>query len=140
MSVNGKSVHVNREYDPEYRLKDFIFHLLYRWRSILLVVLLCAAVIGGLKAFSANAAHQAGNKTKDELRYEQDVEAYRKEVANAQKKLKKNRDVLNERLAYREDSLLMQLDPGNVWVAEKKYLVSDAAEKRRMWWRSIPAR
>ena len=129
MSVNGKSVHVNREYDPEYRLKDFIFHLLYRWRSILLAVLLCAAVIGGLKAISANAAHQAGNKTKDELRYEQDMEAYRKEVANAQKKLKKNRDVLNERLAYREGSLLMQLDPGNVWIAEKKYLVSDAAEK-----------
>lgn len=129
MSVNGKSVHVNREYDPEFRLKDFFFHLLYRWRSILLVVLLCAAVVGGLKAFNVNAAHQAGNKTKDELRYEQDMEAYRKEVANAQKKLKKNLDVLNERLAYRKDSLLMQLDPGNVWIAEKKYLVTGAAEK-----------
>ena len=62
MSVNGKSVHVNREYEPEFRLKDFFFHLLYRWRSILLVVLLCAAVIGGLKGLSANAAYQAGKQ------------------------------------------------------------------------------
>ena len=124
MSVNGKSVHLNREYEPEFRMKDVFFHLLYRWRSILLVMLLCAAVIGGLKAFSTNAAHQAGEKTKDELRYEQDLEDYRKNVSEAQKKLEKNRKVLDERLAYREGSLLMQLDPENVWTAERVYLVS----------------
>ena len=128
MSVNGKSVHLNREYEPEFRMKDVFFHLLYRWRSILLVMLLCAAVIGGLKAFSMNAAHQAGEKTKDELRYEQDLEDYRKNVSEAQKKLEKNRKVLEERLAYREGSLLMQLDPENVWTAERVYLVSGTEE------------
>ncbi len=126
MNVNSKSVHLNREYEPEYRLKDVFFHLLYRWRSILLVMLLCAAVIGGWKAFSMNVARQTGDKTKDELRYEQDLEDYRKNVSEAQKKLEKNRNVLDERLAYREESLLMQLDPENVWTAERIYLVSGA--------------
>ena len=78
MSENCKSVHLNRDYDPEYRLKDVLFHLLYRWRSILLVTLLCAVVFGGLQALSTNAARRAGNKTKDELRYEQDMAAYQK--------------------------------------------------------------
>ena len=128
MSVNSKSVHLNREYDAEYRLKDVFFHVLYRWRSILLVMVLCAAVIGGWQAFSVNAAHQAGNKTKDELRYEQEMEAYQQNVADAQKKLEKNRDVLEERLAYRDGSLLMQLDPENAWAAERVYLVSGTEE------------
>ena len=126
MSENCKSVHLNRDYDPEYRLKDVLFHLLYRWRSILLVTLLCAAVFSGLQALSTNAARRAGNKTKDELRYEQDMAAYQKAVTNAQNKLDNNRSVLEERLAYREGSLLMNLDPENVWAAERIYLVSGA--------------
>ena len=125
MSVNCKSVHLNRDYDPEYRLKDVFFHLLYRWRSILLVTLLCAAVFGAWQAFSVNAVHHAGNKTKDELRYEQDMETYEKEVANAQKKLTQYQKLLDEQTADQDESLLMQLDPGDVWIAEKKYLAAD---------------
>ena len=68
MEINGNSVHLNREYDPEIRVRDVLFHLLYRWRSILLVMILCAAVLGGWQYFRVNAAHRAGNLTKDEFR------------------------------------------------------------------------
>lgn len=128
METNCKSVHLNKEYDSEYRMKDVFFHMLYRWRSILLVTLLCAAVIGSWQAFSVNAVHQAGDRTKDELRYEQDMEVYQKDVENTRAKLNEYRDLLEERTAYRKGSLLMQLDPEKVWMAEKKYLAADLTQ------------
>ena len=128
METNRRSERLNREYDPEIRLKDVFFSLLYRWRSILLVAVLCAAVLGAWQAFSVNAVHQAGNRTNDEQRYDRDVAQYRKELTAANKKLNRYQRVLNERLAYQEDSLLMQLDPENVWAAERKYLASGTEE------------
>ena len=124
METNCKSVYVNREYDPEFRLKDFFFHLLYRWRSILLVALACAAVFGVWQYISVDAAHRAGNKTKEEQRYEQNLATYQATVASEKEKLENWQALLNERLAYQDNSLLMQLDTENVWTAEKKYLVT----------------
>ena len=124
MNTNGKSVHLNREYDPEIRVRDVLFHLLYRWRSILLAMLVCALVLGGWQYLRVSRIHSAGEQTKDELRYERDLKSYEDTLKKAQKNVKNTKKQLKERYAYRDDSLLMQLDPDNTWAAEKKYIVS----------------
>ena len=128
MSTGNNSVHMNQEYNPEVRIRDLLFHLLYRWRSILLAALICGIVFGAWQYFSVNAAHKAGNRTKDEQRYEQDLASYQATVSEEKAKLEQWQALLDERLAYRDNSLLMQLDPENVWAAEKKYTVSGAGE------------
>ena len=124
MSEGNNTVHLNQEYTPEVRIRDLVFHLLYRWRSILLAALACAVVCGVWQYFSVDAAHKAGNKTKDEQRYEQNLATYQATVADEKGKLEKWQGLLNERLAYQDNSLLMQLDPENTWTAERKYLVT----------------
>ena len=119
----NNAVHLNREYNPEVRIRDLLFHLLYRWRSILLAVLACGIVFGAWQYFSVDAVHKAGNRTKDEQRYEQNLASYQATVADESEKLEQWRALLNERLERQDKSLLMQLDPENVWAAEKKYLV-----------------
>lgn len=126
--MENNAVHLNQEYNPEVRIRDLLFHLLYRWRSILLAALICGIVFGAWQYFSVNAAHKAGNRTKDEQRYEQDLASYQATVSEEKAKLEQWQALLDERLAYRDNSLLMQLDPENVWAAEKKYTVSGAGE------------
>ena len=128
MEIKGNSVHLNREYDPEIRVRDVLFHLLYRWRSILLVMILCAAVLGGWQYFRVSTAHRAGNLTKDEQRYERDLAYYRNTLENSQRSLEEWEQRLRERYAVRDNSLLMKLSPENTWAAEKKFLVSGAGE------------
>lgn len=124
MSDGNNSVHLNQEYTPEVRIRDLVFHLLYRWRSILLAALVCGIVFGTWQYFSVDAAHKAGNKTRDEQRYEQNLVDYQRNLTEAQEKLQSWQDRLDERTAYLNNSLLMQLDPANVWIAEKKYLIT----------------
>lgn len=128
MSAGNNAVHLNQEYNPEVRIRDLLFHLLYRLRSILLVALACGVVFGAWQYISVNKTHKAGNKTKDEQRYEQNLASYQATVAADKEKLEQWQALLNERLAYQDNSLLMQLDPENVWAAEKKYLISGAGE------------
>ena len=123
MSAKGNTVQLNREYTPEVRIRDLVFHILYRWRSILLVTLLCALALGAARYFSVKAARDAGNMTRDELRYEQELADYGTDLANAQEKVETWRTLYTERVTYRDGSLLMQLDPDNAYAAERKYLV-----------------
>ena len=118
----------NRNAGQEIRLKDLGLHFLKRWKSLLLAALLLAAALGGWQAVKVAAAHRDGGQTKDEARYAHDLALYQELTANAEQNVRDRRAQLNARTGYREHSILMNLDPENVWTAEKKYLVSAAGE------------
>ena len=128
MEIKGNSGHLNKQYEPEIRVRNVFFHLLYRWRSILLAMILCAAVLGGWQYLRVNAAHRAGNLTKDEQRYERDLAYYQNTLENSQRSLEEWEQKLREQYAVRDHSLLMKLSPENTWAAEKKYLVTGAGD------------
>lgn len=118
----------NKDYPEEIRLKDLRAHFLRRWKSILLIAVLLAGILGGWQAVRVGNARRDGGKTKAELRYEQDLALYQETTANAEKALADRRSQLEERTAYRDHSLLMNLDPENVWTAERKYLAGGLEE------------
>ena len=118
----------NRNGAEEIRLKDLGIHFLRRWKSMLLAAVLLAAALGGWQAVKVSAAHRDGGKTKEETRYEQELAFYEESMANGEKNVAKRRRNLDRKTAYGENSLLMNLDPENVWAAEKKYLVTGAEE------------
>lgn len=117
-------VGVNTTENQEIRLKDLWVYFLRRWKSILLVTVLLGAALGGWQYFSVKKVHDAGGLTKEEARYEQELAVYRSDLETAQGNADLIMAALDERMAYRNNSLLMNLDPENVWAAEKKYLVS----------------
>ena len=126
MTNNGSTVHVNKDYDPEIRLRDLRFHFLYRWRSILLVMVLCAAVLGAWQYVKVDRIHSAGELTRDEQRDAAERAEFETDLKNNRENVASLRQVVEERLAYRDNSLLMQLDPDTAWTAERTYLVTGA--------------
>lgn len=112
------------EHNSEIRMKDLISYFARRWKSVLAVTVICTALLGGWQYFSVKKAHDAGELTKEEARYESELAAYQTNLQNAQQEADFFSGVLADRAAYRDSSLLMNLDPENMWVAEKKYLLS----------------
>ena len=116
------------ERNSEIRWKDLFAHFLRRWKSILAVTVLCALILGGWQYFSVKKVHDAGEKTKEEARYEEELATYQTNIKNAQDDVEGCIVVWKNRTAYRDHSLLMNLDPENAWAAEKKYVISDVSE------------
>ena len=110
----------------EIRMKDLFSHFLRRWKSILAVIVLCALTLGGWQFYTVKKAHDAGAQTKEEARYTQELADYQEKLKNAQENVAESTAICEDYKAYRRDSVLMNLDPNNVWIGEKKYRVSGA--------------
>lgn len=116
------------EHDTEIRINHLFSHFLRRWKSILVVTVICAAVLGGWQYFSIKKTHDAGAQTKEEARYAQELADFQEKLKNAQENVEESTAICEDHKAYRQNSILMNLDPNNVWIAEKKYRVSGAEE------------
>lgn len=123
------------EHDTEIRINHLFSHFLRRWKSILVVTVICAAVLGGWQYFSIKKTHDAGAQTKEEARYAQELADFQEKLKNAQENVEESTAICEDHKAYRQNSILMNLDPNNVWIAEKN--TGSAARKsplRRIFW------
>ena len=114
--------------EQEIRWKDLGTHFLKRWKSILVVTVLCTVALGGWQYLGVKKAHDAGNQTKEEARYAKELADYQEKLKNAQENVEASIALCENHKVYRRDSILMNLDPNNVWIGEKKYRVSGAEE------------
>lgn len=115
------------EQNADIRMKDLVAHFLRRWKSILAVTVLCALILGGWQYFSVKKIHDAGEMTREEARYEDELATYQVNLKNAQDDVEGCTNLWKSRAAYRDNSLLMNLDPENLWIGEKKYLITDVS-------------
>ncbi len=114
---------VNKNQVVEINLKDLFFHLLYRWRSILLAALIGAIVLGAYQHFSVQKTHSEGKLTKDERAYQLDIQNYQENLEGSRTKITVLSKALAGQRAYQAESVYIRLDAQNVWTATGKYLV-----------------
>ena len=114
---------INREYEPEINLKDLFFHVLYRWRSILLFALIGAVALGAYQYFSVKATHDAGKLTKDEREFRLELQNYRENLEQTRTRISTLTARLEGQRKYRAKSIYINLDAQNVWTAQNKFLV-----------------
>ena len=125
MSENGRKVHLNKEYINEVQLKDLLYHFVYRWKSILLVILVCAAALGGFQYLREKKQASTQGQTKEEIVYEQNLATYQSSLATAQDTTERIRQLYEEKKTYLDASLLAPLDANDVCVAERRYIVTN---------------
>ena len=111
-----------KEYVREISIRDLFFHILYRWRSIVIAALVGALILGGYayisnrsRAKNTSSAAATGEVSSLQANYEASNKLY-------QSLLEDNRD-------YRENSIVMKINPYKVWKATTVYaVVMDDAE------------
>ena len=107
---------VNKNYEAELNLKDLLFHILYKWRIILLVGLAMAAFFG-YKEYKKDL-------TAATAQYESEVAANQEAIARAEKDIAAYSELIQDKTNYRDTSILMKMDPMNIYTAEKKYYLN----------------
>lgn len=129
----------NEAYEPTIDLKDLLFHLLYRWRSILLGGIVLCLLLGGYRAVKNLTAPAVETKTQEE--YDKEMAEYQLALEKYeldQKVYQQNIDTYEKWLAqqnlYMEKSVLMHIDPYNKPIASVVFFVKlDDSE-----WDKIP--
>ena len=114
---------INRNYELEIDLRDLFFHLLYRWRSLLVAALIGAILVGSYQYISIEQTHRAGKKTKAEKQYEIDLQEFRDSLRNARNSVKTYNNLIKEKNDYLDESVYMSLDAQNEWYAYKRYII-----------------
>lgn len=110
----------NPNYDIEINLSDLFYHLLARWRSIIIIALLGAVALCGYRFYKTRDT-EANREAYDEQmeKYQHDVEAYERYDAMVETYTAQ----LDELTEYQEKSTRMKIDPRNEWVARCDYFV-----------------
>ena len=115
---------LNEYNEREIDLKDLFFHVLYRWRSIIIIALVGALLACAWQFFSIARVHMAGELTKEEKKYEIDQKNYEITLAALEDSVESYQKVIENQTAYLNNSLLLKLDPKDSLSAVKKYSVT----------------
>ena len=107
---------LNKYYETELNVRDLFFHVLYQWRILLLVGLVAAAFFG----------HREYKKdlTSAMAQYEANVASNQEAIARAEKDIAAYEELIEDTTNYRDTSVLMKMDPKNIWTAEKIYFLN----------------
>lgn len=102
---------LNKDYEPEINFRDVFFHVLYRWRSILLITLISAVLLGGYQLITINKSAPSSTEelATEELEKKRLVDEKAKQVEELE--------------TYLNESVYIQLSSYGVWTASSKYIV-----------------
>lgn len=114
---------INKNFEQEIDLKDLFFDLVYHWRSILVAALIGAVLLGVFQYIKIEATHRAGEQTAEEKQYEIDLQDYKDSVKNTRLNIKTYNQLMKEKNDYLDQSVYMQLDSQNEWVAYKRFFI-----------------
>ena len=120
----------NQTYEQEVDLKDLILAILRRWRSIIVVGILMAVVMGGYAAVSGSRAGE-GESEDGQQTYEDALALYESEKTGLEMEIENLEMTLEGLSAYQENSLLMKISPYNKPVASAEVYI-DAADSQVM--------
>ena len=115
---------MNKNYEAELNLKDLLFHILYKWRIVLLIGFIVAGIFGFREYWGFEKYHRNGELSPVEIQYEADVKANNQAIERAKLDAAGYEDIIQSLARYRDTSVIMNLDPTDVWTAEKTYYLN----------------
>ena len=120
---------INKNYEVELNLKDLLYHILYKWWLVLLIGLIVAGSFGYKEYWSFEKYHRNGELAPVEVQYEADIAANQKALEQAEKALSEFEAITYASKGMHEVSILLGIDPTNIWTAEKKYYLDIKKEQ-----------
>ena len=99
-------------YEQEIDLKDLCFYFLYRWRSIMLVAVILAVLVGGVKVARELVSRQDAELVQEQREdYEEQVVLYERNLASYERNIESFSKNVEDQQIYVENSVLMHIDP-----------------------------
>lgn len=122
-------MNVNNTYEQEIDLKDLLFAVLYRWRLILVIAVLFAVLLGGYRlvtTYRAQTNPQVLAEAQDA--YQKALEIYENDAAIIDSDMQTLMSDVEEQMDYMDHSVLMNMNPYNVWEAKTAFFVRPEIE------------
>ena len=105
----------NNGYGQEIDLKDLMFAILRKWRTVLAVAVILAVVLGGGKAFlSFRASRDVEAQAEAKDAYERELDSYTTAKESGEREIENISDDIEAQQTYMDESVLMNMSPYDV--------------------------
>lgn len=115
----------NSTYEQEIDLKDLMFAVLYKWKLIIATAVIMAVALGGYKmvgSWKSTTDSVAAAAAQEKYNLEQ--EAYEEALATYERSIENINAAIAEYGEYQESSVLMQMNPYDVWEGRADLYIS----------------
>lgn len=124
----------NENYEQEIDLKDLLFHILYKWRTILVAGIVLGVLLSGYKISRDTFAPSKEEKPKKIREYELDLAEYNLNKNTYEQNIQDYEALLQHQEEYLEKSVLMQINPYEKPMASATFFVEMDEEE----WQKLP--
>lgn len=116
-----------KNYEQEIDLKDLMFAVLRKWRPIILIAIVFALLLGGLK--TVKGIQQLGDEEfvkKNQETYQANLDQYESTKTRLEREVKNLQDNIDSQQTYKEESILMNINPYDEYVSSTTlYIATD---------------
>lgn len=112
----------------EVNLIDVMFYILYRWKRVIIVALILAVLMGGLKVVSTRNSNAAIDNTKVNEEYDKALASYEEQVAVIQDSIETTEAAIVRQEKYNQESILMKLDANEFYEGALNVYITSETE------------
>ena len=123
-----QSVNIQDDDESEISLLDLLYHILRRWRSILLIAVLFCVLLGGFKLVKGIRTLGSADLKEEQKNYESQLEGYTISKENLENQINELTDAIQDKEDYYDHSVLMKLDSKKFYKGTVTFVVTDASE------------
>lgn len=114
--------------ESEISLLDLLYHILRRWRSILLFAVLFCVLLGGFKLVKGIRTLGSADLKEEQKNYENQLQGYTISKEHLENQIQELTDAIQDKEDYYDHSVLMKLDPKQAYKGTVTFVVTDAGE------------
>ena len=123
-----QSVNFQDDDESEISLLDLLYHILRRWRSILLFAVLFCVLLGGVKLVKGILTLGSADAKEEQKNYESQLEGYTISKEHLGDQVEELTEAIQDKEDYYDHSVLMKLDPKQAYKGTVTFVVTDAGE------------
>ena len=128
----------NERDEYEIRIDELFWSVLRHWRAIIVVMVIVGILLGGFGAFREYRKYRDPDvRAAADIEYANAAEEYDRSKAAYEAKLENLREWIDRQDNYKESSLLLMMDPYNVYKAVLTYYIDSSYEiMPEMWYQN----